>query len=268
MTTNATAMKESLSLATTPVVVCSNPECDMEVWGRALLRHNLWHGLCVECHEDGVTPPVEFTPVPKPAPANKKRTPQQVPATTTTKAVAPQAEPKAETPVETAARLTSLGLDPATGDVRRCGTCEDNISNLPEGLEYCSDWCEEHATEWAAAQAAEAQAAAEAETAEAQAEAIRNGAMACAVEVVRFAYPTLNDFEAKTGLTSAVAYWSDGKVAGKGIEAAARVWSTSPSGDAYPDMTWFEKGRANSKALGVMKRAIQAAEAYRATMQG
>lgn len=141
--------------------------------------------------------------------------------------------PAEEAPEETSARLHALGIDPESGEIYRCGYCNTSTAATPDA-EFCSPSCER--------------------------DAVRAEALAIAVEIVTFAYDDITEYQAETGLKAAVQHWSNGRVAGRGIAAAARAWT--PATENYEDMKFAQQGRANSRALPVLKSAIRAAREY------
>ncbi|OXM41306.1 hypothetical protein CFP71_42750 [Amycolatopsis thailandensis] len=224
MTTTVVAPANAhLSIANGPVETCSNPECNLELSRTEKARSVRQNGLCNGCVADGVTAP-ELPAAPEaaalPAPAEETIAPEAI----------TEAAPVEETAEETAARLHSLGLDPETCEPYRCGHCNTSIAATPDA-EYCTPACE--------------------------AAAVSAKALEIAVDVVRFAYPEISAYEAETGLTSAVKHWSNGRVAGQGIAAAARAWNHD-----YKDMKFAEQGQANTKALPILKAAIRAAQEF------
>lgn len=208
-----------LSAADGPVITCTNPECNLELSRTEKALSVRRNGLCAECFTDGVTVPEQAaTPQPVTAPE-------------------PAEQAAEETHEETAARLATIGLDPETGDVVRCGQCDANIARKVAdnpAAEYCSPMCETAA--------------------------VRAAALAIAVEIVTFAYPDITEYQAETGLKAAMQHWSNGKVAGRGIAAAARAWTSRD--EDYSQMHYGEQGRANSRALPILKSAVRAAREY------
>jgi hypothetical protein len=137
-----------------------------------------------------------------------------------------------ETAEETAARLTSLGLDPETGDVRRCGTCDENISALPADAEYCS--------------AAHVPAADEQATPVAT--AVKTAKAKPLPSDVRIAVQWsisdgLTDHEIRVGLNSAWQLRQGNRFTPDAVAAAARAWF-----EDYNRET-FKRGERNTKVL-------------------
>ncbi|RSM68712.1 hypothetical protein DL991_41325 [Amycolatopsis sp. WAC 01375] len=217
-TTVAAPVNAHLTLVDGAISLCSNPDCHLVLSDSEKRRSVRQRGLCTECHTNGVTVPE------LPAPAEETAAPE--PAT--------EAAPAEETPEETAARLHALGIDPESGEIYRCGYCDTSIAATPDA-EYCGPACEKDAVR----------------------AKVRTEALAIAVGIVRFAYPEISGYEAETGLTAAVKHWSNGRVAGRGIAAAARAWIPD-----YADMKPAHQGIANGKVLPILKAAMRAAREY------
>jgi hypothetical protein len=213
------------------VSFCVNPTCKIMLTTIERRDAADRDGLCSDCYDRGVIAPETAAPAPEPT----QRT-----ANTTTK--------------------HGAGWDDVD-QLRRCGTCDTSIEALPADALYCSTVCQREATqpdtdtEPADAPNVPAQRTAE------QATPARDEALAIAVEIVRFAYMDITEYQAETGLKAAVAHWSNGWVATPGIQAAARAWT--PAGEDYDQMRYPEQGRANARALPILKAAIRAAMDYR-----
>ncbi|WP_410570326.1 hypothetical protein [Amycolatopsis sp. cmx-4-61] len=142
-------------------------------------------------------------------------------------------KPAAEVVEETAARLTSLGLDPETGDIRRCRTCDANVSHVP-GAEYCSRPCQADA----AAEEQAKKAAPVAKTAEPK-------PLPSDVRLaVRFLISdTLTDHEIRVGLNSAWRLRQGHRFPPAAVAAAARVWFEDYNRETY------RRGTRNTNVL-------------------
>lgn len=222
MTVAVAARAASLRMVDHPVDTCRNPECNLELTSVEKARRVRLNGLCTDCHEDGVTVPPLVT-----------------------------SEPAEQT--------ESATTELETGDVRRCGHCDGNIATLPDS-DFCSDYCRQMAA--ASGTATVDTLSTEPATARKAPQEPRDPALDIAVGIVMFAYPDITEYQAVTGLRAAVAHWSNGRVAGRGIAAAARAWT--PAGEDYDNMRSHQQGKANSRALPILKAAIRAAQEYRA----
>ncbi|MFI5591287.1 hypothetical protein ACIA5G_39975 [Amycolatopsis sp. NPDC051758] len=133
--------------------------------------------------------------------------------------------------IEERARLTSLGLDPETGDSRRCGSCDTNISALP-GAEYCSGTCQADAAEQAAPVATAVKTA--------EPKPLPSDVRIAVLWSIR---EGLTDHEIRVGLNSAWNLREGNRFTPDAVAAAARAWF-----EDYNRET-FKRGERNTKVL-------------------
>lgn len=164
-------------------------------------------------------------------------------------------------------------LELSTADYRRrvrqnglCGSCFENGVTVPEAPaeQPIEPKARKASSTTRKAPTAKAKQPTKQDTPQAPAQAApqRDEVLAEAVAVVRFAYPDITEFQAEAGLKAAVAHWANGRVDGRGIEAAAKAWIVP--GQDYEQLTGQQKARATAKALPIVKSAIRAAKAHRA----
>lgn len=247
-----------------PITVCRNPECSLELSSLEKARMARYNGLCEDCHDDGVIVPPLADMVNAEAEARQARKTADV------------------------AHLDTI--DGTTGEIRVCGNCDGNISDMP-GAEFCSGFCasaaEQNVTTTDDDRAADQPhrpapgtvevryvqptkttkdpATKAAAKAAAKAVTTRETPMSVALEIVVFAYPEIAEYAAEIGLRAAVKHWANGRVAGQGINAAARAWI--PTGHDFDEMDTWAQAQARTKALRVLKSAIRAAQEFRAANQ-
>jgi hypothetical protein len=149
--------------------------------------------------------------------------------------------------------------------VRVCGNCDVNISSLPADALFCGQVCRDAIMTHADTPAALVTAPSE------PAEDVKAAALAIAVEMVRFQLPNLTEYEAESGLKAAIRYYRDGRVSGKGVAAAARVWfhdaeTAMRNNNLHPiaqgAVLNAAQARNTTRALRILKPAIRAAREY------
>ncbi len=133
--------------------------------------------------------------------------------------------------IEERAQLTSLGLDPETGDVRRCGSCDTNISALP-GAEYCSVPCQADAVKQAAPVATSVKTA--------EPKPLPSDVRLAVKFLISDA---LTDHEIRVGLNSAWKLREGHRFSPAAVAAAARVWFEDYNRETY------KRGTRNTNVL-------------------